>query len=69
MFFLAAIPKLALFMIVFFVTILILCTVVLLRVVYREEALRKKMDQDSWEAKIKATQDSQVPDDESALSS
>ncbi|MBT3470820.1 MAG: hypothetical protein HOK49_10820 [Opitutae bacterium] len=69
MFFLAAIPKLALFMIVFFVTILILCTVVLLRVVYREEALRKKMDQDSWEAKIKSTQDSQVPDDESALSS
>ncbi|MBT4223282.1 MAG: hypothetical protein HOD72_02335 [Opitutae bacterium] len=56
-------------MIVFFVTILILCTVVLLRVVYREEALRKKMDQDSWEAKIKSTQDSQVPDDESALSS
>jgi hypothetical protein len=69
MFFLAAIPKLALFMIVFFVTILILCTVVLLRVVYIEEALRKKMDQDSWEAKIKSTQDSQVPDDESALSS
>ena len=42
---------------------------VLLRVVYIEEALRKKMDQDSWEAKIKSTQDSQVPDDESALSS
>ena len=67
MFFLAVIPKLALFMIVFFVTILIMSTVVLLRVVFREEALRKQMDQDAWEAKIKASKESHVPDDQSSL--
>jgi hypothetical protein len=67
MFYLAAIPKLALFMIVFFVTILIISSVVLLRVVFREEAHRKQMDQDAWAAKIKASQESQVPDDQSSL--
>lgn len=67
MFYLAAIPKLALFMIVFFVTILIISSVVLLRVVFREEAHRKQMDQDAWAAKIKASKESQVPDDQSSL--
>ena len=67
MFYLAAIPKLALFMIVFFVTILIISSVVLLRVVFREEAHRKQMDQDAWVAKIKASKESQVPDDQSSL--
>ena len=67
MFYLAVIPKLALFMIVFFVTILIISSVVLLRVVLREEAHRKQMDQDAWAAKIKASQESQVPDDQSSL--
>ena len=67
MFYLAAIPKLALFMIVFFVTILIISSVVVLRVVFREEAHRKQMDQDVWAAKIKASKESQVPDDQSSL--
>jgi len=67
MFYLAVIPKLALFLIVFFVTILIISSVVLLRVVFREEAHRKQMDQDAWAAKIKASQESQVPDDQSSL--
>tara|TARA_B110000438_G_scaffold197910_1_gene189403 strand:- start:6 stop:215 length:210 start_codon:yes stop_codon:yes gene_type:complete len=67
MFYLAVIPKLALFMIVFFVTILIISSVVLLRVVFREEAHRKQMDQDAWAAKIKASKESQVPDDQSSL--
>ena len=67
MFYLAVIPKLALFLIVFFVTILIISSVVLLRVVFREEAHRKQMDQDSWAAKIKASKESQVPEDQSSL--
>ena len=67
MFYLAVIPKLALFMIVFFVTILIISSVVLLRVVFREEAHRKQMDQDAWAAKIKALKESHVPDDQSSL--
>ena len=67
MFYLAVIPKLALFMIVFFVTILIISSVVLLRVVFREEAHRKQMDQDAWAVKIKASKESQVPDDQSSL--
>ena len=67
MFYLAVIPKLALFLIVFFVTILIISSVVLLRVVFREEAHRKQMDQDAWAAKIKASKESQVPDDQSSL--
>jgi hypothetical protein len=67
MFYLAVIPKLALFMIVFFVTMLIMSTVVLLRVVFREEAHRKQVDQDAWKAKIKASKESQVPDDQSSL--
>ena len=67
MFYLAVIPKLALFMIVFFVTILIISSVVLLRVVFREEAHRKQMDQDAWAAKIKASKDSQVQDDKSSV--
>jgi hypothetical protein len=67
MFYLAVIPKLALFLIVFFVTILIISSVVLLRVVFREEAHRKQMDQDAWAAKIKASKESQVPEDQSSL--
>ena len=67
MFYLAVIPKLALFLIVFFVTILIISSVVLLRVVFREEAHRKQMDQDAWAAKVKASKDSSVPDDKSSL--
>jgi len=67
MFYLAVIPKLALFLIVFFVTILIISSVVLLRVVFREEAHRKQMDQDAWSRKIKASKESQIPDDQSSL--
>ena len=67
MFYLAVIPKLALFLIIFFVTILIISSVVLLRVVFREEAHRKQMDQDAWAAKINSSKDSQVQDDKSSV--
>ena len=51
---LAAIPKLAVFLIVFFVTLLILGSVVLLRVVLWEESRRKKLDREAWEARNKS---------------
>ena len=50
---LAAIPKLAIFLIVFFVTLLILGSFVLLRVVHWEERRRKKMDREAWNTRKK----------------
>ncbi len=50
---LAAIPKLAIFLIVFFVTLLIVGSVVMLRVVLWEEKRRKQMDREAWEARKK----------------
>lgn len=57
MFILAAIPKLAVFLIVFFVTVLIVSATILLRVVFWEESRRSKLDREAWKAKQKGEND------------
>ncbi|SVD05106.1 uncharacterized protein METZ01_LOCUS357960 [marine metagenome] len=48
---LAAIPKLAVFLMVFFVTILIVGGVVIIRVVHWEEQRRRSLEREEWEAR------------------